>query len=93
MKSSKLMPLEELSNIKGALESESVSSLFEFIKKAVVGGIANLDQNNIADLIVSPGNLREDIVVDSTETERELIIKNFPKEEKGYLVVSKVIES
>jgi Asp-tRNA(Asn)/Glu-tRNA(Gln) amidotransferase C subunit len=37
-------------------------------------------------------NLREDVVVDSPQVEKQIIIENFPKEKNGYLVVSKVIE-
>lgn len=41
---------------------------------------------------VSPGDLREDVVAESTPQEKELIRKNFPGEKNGYLVVPRVIE-
>ena len=37
-------------------------------------------------------DLREDVVIDSPQIEKQIIIENFPKEKNGYLLVSKVIE-
>ena len=42
---------------------------------------------------MSLNNLRDDIVIESSATEKEIIIENFPKEKNGYLVVSKIIEA
>ncbi len=85
------MTLEHLSSIKGAQSSEAVERLFETIKNAAVlldaektplasGEVANIDQ------------LRADIVMPSSEKERELIRANFPMSKNGYLMVAKVIE-
>jgi Asp-tRNA(Asn)/Glu-tRNA(Gln) amidotransferase C subunit len=41
---------------------------------------------------VSLNDLREDVVIESSALEKQIIIANFPKEKNGYLVVSKVIE-
>lgn len=83
------MTVDILSSIKGAKESEAVSKLFEAIKNA------NISTNNLgatSRVAVSLGELREDVVIDSSQTEKDIIIENFPKEKNGYLVVSKVIE-
>jgi Asp-tRNA(Asn)/Glu-tRNA(Gln) amidotransferase C subunit len=37
-------------------------------------------------------DLRDDVVIESSTVERQIIIENFPKEKNGYLVVSQVIE-
>lgn len=42
--------------------------------------------------MVSINDLRKDEVLNASETEIELIKKNFPQEKNGFLVVSKVIE-
>ncbi len=87
---SKIMTVDVLSSIKGAQESETVNKLFEVIKKANTtnNNSFNSNQNNA----VSLDDLREDIVIDSSSVEKEIIIENFPKEKNGFLVVSKVIE-
>jgi len=36
--------------------------------------------------------LRDDVVINSPQIEKQIIIENFPKEKNGFLVVSKVIE-
>lgn len=82
------MTVEILSSIKGAKESEAVNKLFEAIKKANAANNLNKSSKNT----VSINSLREDIVINSSETEKQIIIENFPKEKNGYLVVSKVIE-
>jgi len=43
-------------------------------------------------IIVFLDDLREDVVFHSPKIEKQIIIENFPREKKGYLVVSKVIE-
>tara|TARA_R110001592_G_scaffold60092_3_gene182667 strand:- start:135 stop:404 length:270 start_codon:yes stop_codon:yes gene_type:complete len=87
---SKIMTVDVLSSIKGAQPSESVNKLFEAIKNAnsTNNNSFNKNHNNA----VSLDDLREDVVIDSPNAEKQLIIENFPKEKNGYLVVAKVIE-
>ena len=87
---SKIMTVDVLSSIKGAQPSESVNKLFEVIKNAnsTNNNSFNINHNNA----VSLDDLREDVVIDSSKAEKQIIIENFPKEKNGYLVVSKVIE-
>ncbi len=84
---SKIMTVDILSSIKGAKESESVNKLFDVIKKA---NTDNKIVNNYNP--VSLDDLREDVIIDSPQSEKDIIIENFPREKKGYLVVNKVIE-
>lgn len=86
---SKLMTVDILSSIKGAKESEAVSQLFDVIKNASTNTTASFKNSKNA---VSLDDLREDLVINSTATEKEIIIENFPKEKNGYLVVDRVIE-
>jgi Asp-tRNA(Asn)/Glu-tRNA(Gln) amidotransferase C subunit len=86
---SKIMTVDILSSIKGAQPSETVNKLFDVIKKAnTTNNTFNTNHNNA----VSLDDLREDVVIDSSQIEKEIIIENFPKEKDGYLVVAKVIE-
>lgn len=85
----KLMTLDILSSIKGAEASEAVDNLFEIIKKA--NPMANSEQALVQAEVTLDG-LREDEVFASSETERNIIVENFPKSKNNYLVVSKVIE-
>ncbi len=87
---SKMMSLEDLSSIKGATSSKAIEELFNNIKKAPLNDIDNNVNNNP---IVEVSNLRQDVVISSSETEKNIIKQNFPKEKNGYLVVSKVIEN
>ncbi|MBU2949422.1 hypothetical protein KO493_01790 [Tamlana agarivorans] len=87
---SKIMTVDVLSSIKGAQPSETVNKLFEVIKNANLTN--NNSFNNNHNNSVSLDNLRADVVIDSSELEKQIIIENFPKEKNGYLVVSKVIE-
>ncbi|MDO6760795.1 hypothetical protein Q4566_11335 [Tamlana sp. 2_MG-2023] len=87
---SKIMTVDVLSSIKGAQPSETVNKLFEVIKNANLTN--NNSFNNNHNNSVSLNNLREDVVIDSSKLEKQIIIENFPKEKNGYLVVSKVIE-
>lgn len=84
----KEMTLDVLSSIKGAEASQVVEDLFEVIKKG------NLNHTNSASVLnaVSIDDLRPDIVMESSEIERNLIIENFPNEKNNFLVVPKVIE-
>ncbi|MDG1804397.1 hypothetical protein [Flavicella sp.] len=87
---SKIMTVDILSSIKGAKPSESVNQLFDVIRNAHPTN--NNAANNVNINAVSVSDLREDVVVESGEIEREIIKENFPNEKDGYLVVSKVIE-
>ena len=86
---SKIMTVDILSSIKGAQPSEAVSKLFDVIKSA---NKTNNSINNNHNNAVTLDDLREDVVIDSPQAEKQIIIENFPKEKNGYLVVSKVIE-
>ncbi|NJX14726.1 hypothetical protein HC176_04435 [Tamlana crocina] len=83
------MTVDVLSSIKGAQPSEAVNQLFEVIKNANASNNNAINHNTSS---VSLDDLRDDVVIDSPETEKQIIIENFPKEKNGYLVVSKVIE-
>jgi Asp-tRNA(Asn)/Glu-tRNA(Gln) amidotransferase C subunit len=87
---SKIMTVDVLSSIKGAQPSESVNKLFEAIKNANSTNNNSLNKN--PNNAVSLDALREDVVIDSPQIEKQIIIENFPREKNGYLVVSKVIE-
>ena len=83
------MTVDILSSIKGAKPSESVNALFDVIK--------NANQNNNSLHMVNNNSvcldeLREDVVMESSALEKEIIIENFPREKNGFLVVAKVIE-
>ncbi|WP_298339125.1 hypothetical protein [uncultured Algibacter sp.] len=86
---SKIMTVDVLSSIKGAQPSEAVNKLFEVIKNANTTNNNAFNNHNNA---LSLNDLRDDLVIDSSDTEKQIIIENFPKEKNGYLVVSKVIE-
>ncbi|MFB9056318.1 hypothetical protein ACFFU9_06125 [Mariniflexile ostreae] len=87
---SKIMTVDILSSIKGAQPSEAVNKLFDVIKNANATNTNpfNSTHNNCASL----NDLRDDVVIESSALEKQIIIENFPKEKNGYLVVSKVIE-
>lgn len=87
---SKIMTVDILSSIKGAQPSEAVNKLFDIIKNAqpTNNNSFNTKHNNC----VSLENLRDDLVIESSDLEKQIIIENFPKEKNGYLVVSKIIE-
>ena len=87
---SKIMTVDILSSIKGAQPSEAVNRLFEVIKNANASNNNPFNSNH--NNAVSVNDLREDVVIESSSTEKQIIIENFPKEKNGYLVVSKVIE-
>ncbi|NMH87848.1 hypothetical protein HHX25_10050 [Flavivirga sp. Y03] len=84
------MTVDVLSSIKGAQPSEAVSKLFDVIKNAQT---ANNAPNNNHNNSVSLNNLRDDVVIESSALEKQIIKDNFPKEKNGYLVVSKVIDA
>lgn len=87
---SKIMTVDILSSIKGAQPSEAVSKLFDVIKNAqsTQNNAVNTSNNNA----VSLNDLRDDVVIESSATEKQIIKENFPNEKDGFLVVSKVIE-
>ena len=87
---SKIMTVDILSSIKGAQPSEAVNKLFDVIKNAVP--THNASFNNVINNAVSLDDLRNDVVIESSDLEKQIIKENFPKEKNGYLVVSKVIE-
>ena len=87
---SKIMTVDVLSSIKGAQPSEAVNKLFDVIKHAQPTN--NSSFNNNHNNAVSLNDLRDDVVIESSALEKQIIIGNFPKEKNGYLVVSKVIE-
>ncbi len=83
------MTVDILSSIKGAKPSEAVNQLFDVIKNAHTN---NNSLNNVNNNAVSLNDLREDVVIESSAMERQIIIENFPNEKDGFLVVAKVIE-
>ena len=87
---SKIMTVDILSSIKGAKPSEAINKLFEVIKNANSNSENSFNNHNNS---VSLDNLRDDVVIESSAIEKEIIIENFPEEKNGYLVVSKVIEA
>lgn len=84
------MTVDVLSSIKGAQPSESVNKLFDVIKNA--NSSNNNAINNVNYNCVSVSDLRDDVVIESSAIEKELIIENFPNKKNGFLVVAKVIE-
>jgi Asp-tRNA(Asn)/Glu-tRNA(Gln) amidotransferase C subunit len=84
------MTVDILSSIKGAQPSEAVNKLFDVIKNANSNNSNAFNENHNS--AVSVNDLREDVVINSSSLEKEIIIENFPKEKNGCLVVSKVIE-
>lgn len=83
------MTLDVLSSIKGAKPSKVVEDLFEAIKKGHVSENATHSNNANAVMVEE---LRADKAILSSETERNLIIENFPNAKDNFLVVPKVIE-
>ena len=86
---SKIMTVDILSSIKGAQPSESVNKLFDVIKNASSN---NNTLKNVNYNCVSVSDLREDIVIESSAIEKQIILENFPNKKNGFLVVAKVIE-
>ncbi|KQB43165.1 hypothetical protein RCH33_689 [Flavobacterium daejeonense] len=79
-----------MSSIKGAQPSESVNQLFDVIKNAHPSD--NNSLNNVSHNCVSVSDLREDVVIESSAIEKQIILENFPNKKNGFLVVAKVIE-
>ena len=89
---SELTTLEVLTNIKDAAVSESIGQMFGIVREAVTEHNEFDFIDRISDTAVTTDELREDVVIESTEKEREIMIKNFPLSKNNYLVVPKVIE-
>ena len=85
------MTVDILSSIKGAQPSESVNQLFDVIKNAHPSNNLSSD-NDVNYNCVSVSNLREDVVIESSAIEKQIIVENFPNKKNGFLVVAKVIE-
>ena len=79
---SKIMTVDILSSIKGAQPSEAVNKLFDVIKNAqsTNSNSFNINHNNA----VSLNDLRDDLVIESSAIEKQIIKENFPKEKGGY---------
>jgi Asp-tRNA(Asn)/Glu-tRNA(Gln) amidotransferase C subunit len=88
----KIMPLELLSSIKGARSSDAVDELFSVIKRAVTEDYDKEAPAEPTGEAIYAEDLRSDEVAMSPDAEIEIIIKNFPIERNGFLVVPKVIE-
>jgi Asp-tRNA(Asn)/Glu-tRNA(Gln) amidotransferase C subunit len=67
-----------------------VNQLFEVIKNAIPTN--NNAANNVNHNCVLVSNLREDVVIESSAIEKQIILENFPNKKNGFLVVAKVIE-
>ncbi|MCF8412814.1 MAG: hypothetical protein K9G44_05325 [Melioribacteraceae bacterium] len=89
----KLMTLDVLSSIKGAKSSDAVDELFQVIKNAHFDTNEKVLAKSTITNAVLLENLRDDEIIQSSQTEKELIKKNFPNEKNGFLVVSKVIDN
>ena len=89
---SELTSLEILTGIKDAAPSESVRQLFGILHAAVPEQNENVFIELLSDNTVTTNALRDDIVIESSDKERQIIIDNFPFSKNNYLIVSKVIE-
>lgn len=87
------MTLDVLSSIKGAKSSDAVDELFKVIKNAHFDKNEKVFSKSTIINAVLLENLRDDEIIQSSQTEKELIKKNFPNEKNGFLVVSKVIDN
>lgn len=86
------MTLELLSNIKGAKPSPDVRELFMIIKDALPATDIADPEEVSGDIYVPLEDLRNDVVIESSSQEKEIIKENFPERKNEFLVVSKVIE-
>ena len=89
---SKLRDLEVLTNIKDAVSSKSVEHMFGIVRAAVPIHKKIDFVDLMADNAITTNELREDVAITSSETERQIIINDFPFKKNDYLVVPKVIE-
>ena len=89
---SELTSLEILTNIKDAASSKTVEQLFGIVR-ATISDQYNVDFIDFfSDSAIATNELREDVAIESSETERQIIIDNFPLSKNNYLVVPRVIE-
>lgn len=80
--------LEQLSNIRsGEVNISQITDFFETIKN-----VKDVDTDGSKDHVVMSDNLREDVVLSSTQEDKDLIMDNFPAKQGTYLVVPKVIQ-
>ena len=84
-----LTSLEILSNIEGATSSEAIEQFFETIRSITA---EKKTINRLSGNAISTEDLREDIVVEASDLEKQIIIDNFPEQKNNYLVVTKVME-
>ncbi len=84
------MSLENLSGIKDAESSPSVEELFSVIRNAVSNGIIEADEFKASGIDFD--EMREDIVIESGEKEKEIIRRNFPEKQNGYLAVPRIVD-
>ena len=89
---SELKSLEILTNIKDAVASEPIKQLFANVRTAVPEDNEVDFVEFVPDNTVTVNELREDMVIESSEMERQIIVDNFPLSKNNYLVVPKVIE-
>ena len=86
------MTLEILSSIRGAKPSGAVNELFMIIKQAYPSNDVIDNINVIGDNVITLEDLRDDVIVESSLLEKEIIKENFPRSKNNFLVVSKVLE-
>lgn len=84
------IPLDVLSNIKGAQASPAIQALFESLKDQTF----KVETSDLAEAVdtCSVEDLRPDLVCESSTRERDLIKQNFPNSKNDYLVVPKVLD-
>jgi len=54
--------------------------------------IPGIKGSNFSEIVITANDLREDVVVQASDEEKQQIIADFPKEKNNYLVVPRVIE-
>lgn len=84
------IPLDILSNIKGARALQAVQSLFENLK----GKDFKLEQSELIEnnQTCTVEDLRADTIQQKSALEKQLIKQNFPASKADYLVVPKVLD-
>jgi len=55
--------------------------------------IPGIKEANPLENVVTANDLRDDIVIEASDEEKQRIIADFPKEKNNYLVVPRVIEA
>jgi len=87
-----IMPLDTLSNIEGATFTRPVEQLFETLRNVDTGKNQVDTIGLLAGHVIKTDDLREDVVVEASDIEKQIIMDNFPNKKEFYLVVPKVIE-